>query len=47
VIVDFTDGNDAFHYAMWHIAYFGIAFFDNAQVRHAYNTGALKLQFAI
>lgn len=25
---------------------FGIAFFDNAQVRHAYNTGALKLMFA-
>jgi hypothetical protein len=25
---------------------FGIAFFDNAQVRHAFNTGALKLQFA-
>jgi len=26
--------------------YFGIAFFDNAQVRHAFNNGALKLQFA-
>lgn len=26
--------------------FFGIAFFDNAQVRHAFNNGVLKLQFA-
>ena len=26
--------------------YFGVAVFDNAQVRHAYNTGALKLTFS-
>lgn len=26
--------------------YFGVAAFDNAQVRHAFNTGALKLTFA-
>ena len=24
---------------------FGVAVFDNAQVRHAYNTGVLKLRF--
>jgi hypothetical protein len=24
---------------------FGVAVFDNAQVRHAYNTGVLKMKF--